>query len=96
MLNINQLHSSVSPDEGHASTYFVENGSYLKLRSLQLGYTFPEALLTKAHMQNARIYVSGQNLLTIKSRSLSCSDPENPGFAYPTTTSFTMGVQIGF
>ena len=83
-------------DEGRASSYFVENGSYLKLRNLQLGYSLPQSLLSRLKMTNARVYVSGQNLLTIKSKSLTCTDPENPDWNYPLTTSVSFGVQIGF
>ena len=83
-------------NEGRASSYFVENGSYGKLRQVQLGYSLPQSILEKAHMTKARFYISGQNLLTIKSRGLTCSDPENPNWAYPHSTSFTFGVQIGF
>ena len=67
-------------DEGRASSYFVENGSYLKLRTLQVGYTIPSSILSKLKMTSARVYLSGQNLLTIKSNSLTCSDPENPNW----------------
>ena len=83
-------------DEGRASSYFVENGSYLKLRNLQFGYSLPQSILSKLKMTNARIYLSGQNLLTIKSKSLTCTDPENPDWAYPLATSISFGVQIGF
>ena len=83
-------------DEGRASSYFVENGSYLKLRNLQLGYSLPQSLLSRLKMTNARVYVSGQNLLTIKSKSLTCTDPENPDWNYPLATSVSFGVQIGF
>lgn len=83
-------------DEGRASSYFVENGSYLKLRSLQLGYNVPSNLLAKFKMSSARFYVSGQNLLTLKSDGLTCSDPENPNWAYPLSTSVSFGVQLGF
>ena len=83
-------------DEGRASTYFVENGSYAKLRTLQLGYTLSDKLMKKLGMTNARVYVSGQNLLTIKSKSLTCSDPENANWAYPIPTSFSFGLQLGF
>jgi hypothetical protein len=78
------------------SSYFVENGSYLKLRTLQIGYTFPKSLLSKLSMQSARVYFSGQNLLTIKSSSLTCSDPENPNWNYPLASSLSFGLQIGF
>ena len=83
-------------DEGRASSYFVENGSYLKLRTLQLGYNLPASLLSKLLMTSARVYISGQNLLTIKSNSLTCSDPENPNWNYPIPTSVSFGLQVGF
>lgn len=83
-------------DEGRASTYFVETGSYLKLRTLQIGYNFPTSLIKKVKMSSARFYLSGQNLLTIKSSGYTCSDPENGNWAYPHATSLSMGLQIGF
>ena len=56
----------------------------------------PQSILSKLKMTNARIYLSGQNLLTIKSKSLTCTDPETPDWAYPLATSISFGVQIGF
>ena len=82
--------------EHRTSSYFVENGGYLKLRTLQIGYNLPAALLSKIHLSNARVYLSGQNLLTIKSGSLTCSDPENPSWNYPIPTSLSFGLQLGF
>lgn len=83
-------------DEGRTSSYFVENGSYGKLRTLQVGYTLPSKVMDKLRMSKARIYVSAQNLLTIKSKSLTCTDPENPGWAYPIATSLSFGLQLDF
>ena len=94
--DIPALTTNNTADEGRASSYFVENGSYLKLRNLQLGYSIPAKVLSKVKMSNARIYVSGQNLLTIKSKSLTCSDPENTDWNYPLATSVSFGLQIGF
>ena len=85
-----------SADEGRVSTYFVENGSYAKLRQLQLGYNLPDKILRACHMSNARVYVSANNVLTIKSKSLTCTDPENPNWKYPNATTFTFGLQVGF
>ena len=90
------LTTNNTADEGRASSYFVENGSYAKLRTLQIGYTLPESLMSKLRMTNARIYLSGQNLLTLKSKSLTCSDPENGNWAYPIPTSLSFGLQLGF
>lgn len=90
------LTTNNTADEGRASTYFVENGSYLKLRNMQIGYNFPSSFLSKFKMSSARIYLSGQNLLTIKSKSLTCSDPENSDWNYPLATSVSFGLQLGF
>jgi TonB-linked SusC/RagA family outer membrane protein len=83
-------------NENRASTYFVENGSYGKLRQVQIGYNLPDNLLEKVHMSSARVYISGHNLLTLKSSSLTCSDPENPRWMYPNSTSFSIGIQTSF
>ena len=83
-------------DEGRASTYFVEHGSWLKLRSLQIGYNMSNKLLSKLKMSSARVYLSAQNLFTIKSNGFTVSDPENPNWAYPHATSLSFGLQLGF
>ena len=90
------LTTNNTSDEGRTSSYFVENGSYLKLRSLQIGYNVPNKVISKLKMSSARVYVSGQNLLTIKSKSLTCSDPENSNWAYPLATSLSFGFQLSF
>ena len=56
----------------------------------------PEKLLKKVNMTSARVYVSGQNLLTLKSDGFTVSDPENPNWAYPRATSVAFGLQLGF
>jgi hypothetical protein len=93
---IPMLTTSNNGDEGRCSSYFVENGSYGKLRTLQLGYNLPSKVLSKLRMSKARVYVSGQNLLTIKSKSLTCTDPENPRWMYPLSTSVSFGFQVEF
>ncbi|MDQ8005196.1 MAG: TonB-dependent receptor [Pedobacter sp.] len=46
------------------SSYFLEDGSYFRLRNIQVGYTFPKSLLAKAGVQKLRVYASGQNIKT--------------------------------
>ena len=94
--DIPRLSTRNSADEGRMSSYYVENGSYIKLRSLQLGYTLPKEVASKLLMTSARVYVSGQNLLTVKSQSLTCPDPENPNWNYPIATSVSFGLQLSF
>ena len=94
--SIPALTTNNTGNEGRASTYFVENGSYGKLRQVQIGYNIPDKLLKKVKMTSARVYVSGHNLLTIKTSSLTCADPENPRWMYPNSTSISFGVQTSF
>lgn len=83
-------------NEKRTSSYYVEPGSYLKLRNLQIGYTLPESMLAKISLNKLRVYVSGQNLFTIKSKDFSGLDPENPYLAYPISTTFTVGLNASF
>ncbi len=94
--DIPALTTNNTGDEGRASSYFVEHGSWLKLRTLQLGYNLPATVLSKAKISSARVYVSGENLFTAKSKAFTVSDPETPGWAYPHYTSFSFGLQMGF
>ena len=94
--SIPALTTNNTGNEGRTSSYFVENGSYAKLRQVQIGYNIPEKVLKPLHMTSARIYISGHNLLTVKSGSLTCSDPENPRWMYPNSTSLSFGIQTSF
>ena len=94
--NIPAIASTDANWENRLSTYFIENGSYLKLRNLQIGYTLPNKLAAKALMERFRVYVSAQNLVTIKSKSFTGIDPENAGFGYPIPMTFTVGANISF
>jgi len=81
--------------EARFSTYFVENGSYLKLRNAQVGYTLNPNLLSKAKIKSLRFYVGGDNLAILwKSKSFTGLDPESAGFGYPNPTVFTAGINI--
>lgn len=84
----------------------VEDGSYIRLRNIQLGYTFPTALVERIKLSSAKIYISGQNLLTIT--DYSGYDPEVSRFgqdnlsqgidygSYPTAKMYLVGINIGF
>jgi len=82
-------------NESRTSTYFLENGSYLKLRNLQIGYNLTNAF-KKLKIKNARIFVQGGNLFTIKSSKYTATDPENPNYAYPIPAITTFGINASF
>ncbi|NLR67525.1 TonB-dependent receptor [Chitinophaga varians] len=83
--------------ESRFSTYFVEKGDYLKLRNIQLGYSFSKQLLNSIHIQKLRVYAGGDNVwLLHKNKSFTGLDPENPGFGYPNPAVFTGGLNVTF
>ena len=94
--NIPALSLSDNNNEKRVSSYWVENGSYLKLRTIQLGYNFPQSIASKLAMQRLRMYVSAQNLFTIKSSSFTGVDPENPNYGYPIPLIITFGLNVTF
>lgn len=87
------------------SDRLVEDGSYLRLRNIQLAYNFP--LAAAAWLRSAQIYASGQNLLTITKYSWWDPETNSQGgansigqgidhYSYPTAKSVTFGVRLGF
>lgn len=87
------------------SSRVIEDGSYLRLKTISLGYNVPAKALKKCSLSSARIFISGENLLTFT--SYSGYDPEvsvrnsalTPGFdysAYPRAYNFSVGLNIGF
>jgi hypothetical protein len=83
----------------------VEDGSYIRLKNVQLGYNFSPELLRKIKVSNAKIYISGQNIFT--KTNYSGYDPEVSRFAqenlsqgtdygsYPSAKMFLVGLNIG-
>lgn len=79
---------------------YLQNAAYIRLKNLQLGYTIPQSITKKASIQKCRLYVSGDNLLTLTKLS-SIFDPEaidggNGGNVYPINQVLSAGVTITF
>ena len=94
--NIPAVSTMDNNNEKRVSSYYVENGSYAKLRTIQFGYNFPKKICEKMYMERLRLYVSAQNLITIKSSKFSGVDPENPNFGYPIPLNITFGLNVSF
>jgi hypothetical protein len=78
------------------SDYWLADGSYLRLKSAEIGYTFPSKWMKKAKLSSLRLYVSGNNLLTFSQFKL--WDPDNmtnPG-NYPLTRIVNFGIDLKF
>ena len=77
------------------SGFYHYRGDYVKLKNLQLSYSFPEKLISKARLSTARVFVSADNLFTLT--SYPGLDPEiGTSITYPLTRSVSIGAQIGF
>ncbi len=77
------------------STYWLRDGSYLRLKTLEMGYTLPKVMTARLHMNNVRIHFIGQNLLTFSNFKL--WDPEmgsSNGMKYPLGKTVTFGLTI--
>jgi len=94
--NIPAISTMDNNNEKRVSSYFVENGSYAKLRTIQLGYNLPKSVIEKIHLSRLRMYLSAQNLLTIKSKNFTGVDPENANFGYPIPLNITFGLNVSF
>lgn len=83
---------------------FLEDGTYFRLKNLQLGYTLPSSISTKFYVQKLRAYVSGSNLLTLTSYKgydpdIICTNVFGQGIdygQYPTCRQINFGLQVSF
>ena len=86
------------------SSFFVEDGSFIRLKNIQLGYTAPKKLLQKAKVEGLRIYISANNLLTLTSYmgydpDLGSANALSAGVdmgQYPQATTIMGGIQVKF
>ncbi|ACU03344.1 TonB-dependent receptor plug [Pedobacter heparinus DSM 2366] len=72
-----------APQTRELSTFHVLNGEYLRLKAAEFGYTFPKTLITKLHIADLRVFVSGSNLLTFSHLKRYHIDPEYLGNNIP-------------
>jgi TonB-linked SusC/RagA family outer membrane protein len=98
--DIPALSTQNANNERRMSTYFIEDGSYLKLRTAELGYTLPQKISDKIYMSNLRVYASAQNIFTMKAwwsdNKFTGPDPEHNNFAYLIPFTLTFGINISF
>jgi len=89
---------------GSPSTLYIENGSYLRLRILTVGYTLPNAWTSKVGINRFRVYFTGKNLLTFTKYTaydpeISNTDPKLAGIdvaGYPQSRMYTLGINLEF
>ena len=83
-----------SNNENQTSDWYVEDGSYIRLKNIVLGYTLPANTVRALRLRSARVFIQGQNLLTFT--RYTGPDPEATGYPYPFGKNFVLGLNIGF
>lgn len=83
-------------NNNQTSTWWMRDGSFLRMKNAEIGYTLPTQFVKKYYIQNARVYASGSNLFQI--RKFKMWDPEQAGnaFNYPLQRVINVGVNIEF
>ena len=82
---------------GFHSTFWLKDASFVRLKTLELSYTVPEDLLSKAKIKSMRIFINGNNLFTID--KLKWYDPEGArttGDFYPQNKIYNIGINVSF
>ena len=97
---IPMLSNANSNNENRMSSYYVERGDYLKLRTAEIGFTLPQKIAQRAHLNALRVFMLGTNLFTIFNKSgsnaFTAQDPSLPGSIYPQPRNVTFGLNITF
>ncbi|TZF83224.1 TonB-dependent receptor [Pedobacter sp. BS3] len=78
-----------------ASTFWVRNANFLRLRNIELGYTLSKKAVAKMGLESIKFYVSGMNLLTWDDLAVDV-DPETLSMGYPTLKSYSAGISVKF
>ncbi|WEK35674.1 MAG: TonB-dependent receptor [Candidatus Pseudobacter hemicellulosilyticus] len=78
------------------SSWWLRSAAFLRLKSLEVGYTLPDRVVNRLKIDNARFYLNGMNLLTWSSFKLWDPELRGNGFAYPIQRVFNIGVNVNF
>ncbi len=80
------------------SSFWMKNASYLRLKNIQFGYNLPKNILDKVNIDQARIYVNGQNLFTIDKfwDGFDVETPVGTGTNYPMVKTYSIGIDLRF
>ena len=105
--NTNRANRKSRGNNGRTSTWHIEDGSYLRLQNVSLGYSLPKSILDKLNMAKARIFLTGNNLYTWSDYTgynpevnLDSGDDQlTPGLdygVYPLAKTYSLGINVSF
>jgi TonB-linked SusC/RagA family outer membrane protein len=91
-----RLSENTLSNNTQTSTWFMRSGSFLRLKTAEIGYTLPSKLTNKLWIQSLRIYVSGSNLAVISAFKMWDPEMAGNGLAYPLQRVYNIGLNIEF
>ena len=89
-----RLSDTAISNNNQSSTWWLRDGTFLRMKSAEIGYTLPKRLTSKAKLENLRIYVSGTNLFNISKFKIWDTEMGNNGLGYPVQRVFNVGIQL--
>jgi TonB-linked SusC/RagA family outer membrane protein len=78
------------------STWFMRDGSFLRLKTAEIGYSLPSSWISRIHLKSARFYISGSNLLLFSKFRLWDIEMAGNGLSYPVQRVFNLGLNVEF
>lgn len=89
-----RLSDTAISNNNQSSTWWLRDGTFLRMKSAEIGYTLPKRLTGKAKLENLRIYLSGTNLFNISKFKIWDTEMGNNGLGYPVQRVFNIGIQL--
>lgn len=91
-----RLSNQVVENNDQQSTWFMQDATFIRLKSVEIGYTFPQTLTKKFKVNNLRLYMSGTNLLCWSRFKLWDPEMAGNGLGYPVQRVINVGINLGF
>lgn len=91
-----RLSNTLVGNNTRTNTWFMQDATFIRLKSAELGYALPESIAKRLKMTNLRIYVSGLNLLSFSGFKLWDPEMAGNGLGYPVQRVFNLGLNVGF
>ena len=91
-----RLSASFNDNNNQWSTWWLRNGRFLRMKTAEIGYTLPKKIFRGMPVENARIYLVGQNLFNITKFELWDPEMGGNGFNYPLQRVYSLGLNISF
>ena len=85
-----------NPNNYRESTFWLRNGQYLRLKTVDIGYSLPQSIANRIKTNNIRIFLVGNNLLTWSKFKLWDPEMGSKGLGYPVQAVYNIGVNVGF